>query len=63
MRHGKWYKVYYRFNDKPSTKSRTITVWAFSFASAAATAKIKLGAEKKFDPEKILVTRIDLISQ
>lgn len=63
MLKGKWYKVYWRFkNSEIGTRSKTIDVWAFSFNSAEVSAKIKLGKEKNFDEEKILVTRIDFIS-
>lgn len=62
MRTGKWYKVYYRILTVTSSKNRTLTVYAFSFASAAATCRIKL-EQKGIDTEKILFTRIDLISQ
>lgn len=60
---GKWYKVYWRFtNSKIGSRSSTIKVWAFSFTSAAQTAKIKLAQEKNLDEEKILITRVDFIS-
>lgn len=64
MLKGKWYKVYWKFrNAGPGSRSQTLKVWAFSFTSAAQTAKIKLATEKNFDEEKILIVRIDLMSE
>ena len=61
---GKWYKTYWRFNNEASQiRNRTMKVYAFSFSSAAQTTKIKLAKEKNFDEEKIIVVRVDLLSE
>lgn len=62
---GKWYKVYYLPQGTGLTKAKTMRVYAFSFTSAANTLKIKLAQEKNlsFDPEKILITRIDFLGR
>ena len=65
MLQGKWYKVYYLPMGSDLKRSMTMRVYAFSFTSAANTVKIKLAQEKKlsFDPEKILITRIDFLGR
>ena len=64
MLKGKWYKVFWKMNPGPvGQRAKVLEVWAFSFTSAAQTAKIKFNKEKNIDEEKILVVRIDLLSK
>lgn len=62
---GKWYKVFYIPGEGYYAKARTMRVYAFSFTSAANTVKIKLSQKKtlNFDPEKIIITRIDYLGK
>ena len=62
---GKWYKVYFIPGDYPQRRANTMCVYAFSFTSAANTVKIKLAQKKtlNFDPEKIIITRIDYLGR
>lgn len=63
MLKGKYYKVFWKPVSASEPKSRAITVWAFDFNSAAATAKIKVAQKNPlYSEEKIIVVKIEKLS-